>query len=117
LASPVEIRAAAQWFPGEHGRVSDAAAKLFLGVRLFLNFAESADAIDANEKTALLAEAADALAPSAERTGQQQAERLPTVLFLCFIGRFLVCQTRGHVKHHEDGHHTEECLTERINTS
>jgi hypothetical protein len=99
---PEEVRKAAQKFPGEHGRCRDTAAKLSLGVRLFLNFAEKCGAIDAARKRVLTEEAHQALAACAERTGRQQADRRPTVLFLENL-RALLAQGRGYLADRNTG--------------
>jgi hypothetical protein len=98
----VAVRATAQRFTGDHGRVRDAAAKLYLGVEFFLDFAESVGAIDAEEKQVLLAEAFEAFAATAERTGRLQAERRPTVLALESL-RGLLTQGRSYLADRRSG--------------
>jgi hypothetical protein len=80
----------------------DRAAKLYLGVRLFLDFTQEMGAINAAEKQALSKEAYRALAAIAERTGRLQADRRPTVLFLENL-RALLAQGRGYLAERETG--------------
>jgi DNA polymerase-1 len=78
---PPLLRKLASSLPAQHGRVQENAAKLLIGMNLFLTYAEEIGAVTGEERTALFQEATRAFSEKAYVTGQKQAEKKPTNLF------------------------------------
>jgi DNA polymerase-1 len=78
---PPLLRKLASSLPAQHGRVQENAAKLLIGMNLFLAYAEEIGAVTGEERTALFREATRAFSEKAYVTGQKQAEKKPTNLF------------------------------------
>lgn len=89
-AVPALVRREAEKMPLAHGRIQDAAAKLLVGTLGFLRFARHVGAIDEARETELAGEALAAFRRCAERTGEHQAERKPSALFLDYLRALIV---------------------------
>ncbi|AIQ38557.1 hypothetical protein R50345_30445 [Paenibacillus sp. FSL R5-0345] len=76
-----------------HGRLVEAAAWLYLGLQLGLDYAESVGAIEHGRKNELLREAWEGFVSTASEQGEQVAEVKATTRFVSIVGELLANRT------------------------